>query len=476
MSRALSDVRAAATRIAPWVARTPVLTSRTLDGHAGAKIFFKCENFQRIGAFKARGAHNAVLSLPADLLPRGVVTHSSGNHAAALALAARNVGTRAYIAMPRGAPKAKVASVQRLGGEIVFCEPTLPAREACCAEIQERTGATLVHPYDDWQVIAGQGTAALELIEEISGLDAIVTPVGGGGLLAGTAIVGSELGVDVHGAEPAAVDDAYRSFVSGTLQPPTGGQTVADGLRASLGERPFAVIRRARAGHHDRFRGGDRRGDAPRLGGDEDHHRAVERGAGGRGAQRAHAAFGKTRRRDPHGRQRGPRRAALEVALPRAAASTQEPLRIDPQRPSNVQGISRDALGPPSRISATGGISIVAIPAEASAALRRGNSCSRIDCHAASARSSRAAVSATARRCGSVGARSVDSTSVATERSTPPMARRFRSSARSPAPELSGVRCLSNSSSALIASEFFGFSFRNSPVRSPRYSISAAPA
>lgn len=240
---ALSDVRAAATRIAPWVARTPVLRSRTLDGLAGATLFFKCENFQRIGAFKARGAHNAVLSLQADLLPRGVVTHSSGNHAAALALAARNVGTRAYIAMPRGAPKAKVASVERLGGEIVFCEPTLPAREACCAEIQARTGATLVHPYDDWRVIVGQGTAALELIEEVPGLDAVVTPVGGGGLLAGTAIVGAASGVEVYGAEPAAADDAYRSFTTGTRQPLLKADTIADGLRASLGERPFAVIR-----------------------------------------------------------------------------------------------------------------------------------------------------------------------------------------------------------------------------------------
>jgi threonine dehydratase len=240
---ALSDVRAAATRIAPWVARTPVLRSRTLDGLAGATLFFKCENFQRIGAFKARGAHNAVLSLQADLLPRGVVTHSSGNHAAALALAARNVGTRAYIAMPRGAPKTKVASVERLGGEIVFCEPTLPAREACCAEIQTRTGATLVHPYDDWRVIVGQGTAALELIEEVPGLDAVVTPVGGGGLLAGTAIVGAASGVEVYGAEPAAADDAYRSFTSGARQPLLKADTIADGLRASLGERPFAVIR-----------------------------------------------------------------------------------------------------------------------------------------------------------------------------------------------------------------------------------------
>jgi len=239
----LPDVREAAGRIAPWVARTPVLTSRTLDGRAGATLFFKCENFQRIGAFKARGAHNAVMSLPGDSLLLGVVTHSSGNHGAALALAARNAGTRAYIVMPRNASKAKVASVERLCGEIEFCEPTLPARAACCAEIQQRTGATLVHPYDDWQVIAGQGTAALELLEEVPGLDAIVTPVGGGGLLAGTAIVGTGFGVEVHGAEPAAADDAYRSFTTGVRQPLDSADTIADGLRASLGERPFAVIR-----------------------------------------------------------------------------------------------------------------------------------------------------------------------------------------------------------------------------------------
>jgi threonine dehydratase len=220
------------------------MTSRTLDARAGATIVFKCENFQRIGAFKARGAHNAVLSIPADSLSCGVVTHSSGNHGAALALAARNAGTRAYVAMPRNAPKAKIASVERLGGNIVFCESTLPAREACCAEIQARTGATLVHPYDDWRVIAGQGTAALELLDEVPGLDAVVAPVGGGGLLAGTAIVCAASGVDVHGAEPAEADDAYRSLVSGARQPLESANTIADGLRASLGERPFEVIRR----------------------------------------------------------------------------------------------------------------------------------------------------------------------------------------------------------------------------------------
>lgn len=240
----LDELREAAERIAPHVVRTPVMTSRTLDARAGSTLFFKCENFQRIGAFKARGAHNAVLSLPADALARGVVTHSSGNHAAALALAARSSGTRAWIAMPSNAPRSKIASVERLGGEIVFCEPTLPAREACCAEIQARTGATLVHPYDDWRVIAGQGTAALELAGQIPGLDAIVVPVGGGGLLAGTAIACAPAGIEVYGAEPAAADDACRSLRAGTLQPLDGADTVADGLRASLGERPFEVIKR----------------------------------------------------------------------------------------------------------------------------------------------------------------------------------------------------------------------------------------
>ncbi len=239
----LTDVREAGARIAPFVTRTPVMTSRTLDARAGATIYFKCENLQRIGAFKARGAHNAVLSIPADSLSRGVVTHSSGNHGAALALAARNAGTRAYVAMPGNAPKAKIASVERLGGSIVFCEPTLPAREACCAEIQARTGATLVHPYDDWRVITGQGTAALELVEQVASLDAIVVPVGGGGLLAGTAIVGAASGIEVHGAEPAAADDACRSLMTGVRQPLASANTIADGLRASLGERPFAVIR-----------------------------------------------------------------------------------------------------------------------------------------------------------------------------------------------------------------------------------------
>ena len=240
----LKDVRAAATRIAPWVHRTPVMTSRTLDQRAGASLLFKCENLQRVGAFKARGAANAVLGLDMDTRGRGVVTHSSGNHAAALALAARNAGIPAWVVMPDNAPLPKVESVRRLGGEIVFCEPTLAAREAACAEVGARTGATLVHPYDDHAVIAGQGTATLEFHEQAGALDAVVVPVGGGGLLAGTSVVGRALGIDVYGAEPAAVDDAARSLITGVRQPPTGGTTVADGLRTALGARPFEIIRR----------------------------------------------------------------------------------------------------------------------------------------------------------------------------------------------------------------------------------------
>ena len=240
----LDDVREAAMRIAPWVHRTPVLSSSRLDERAGATLFFKCENLQRVGAFKARGATSAVLRLDGPARERGVVTHSSGNHAAALALAARNAGIPAWVVMPRNAPLPKVESVRRLGGEIVFCEPTLEAREATCAEVGARTGATLVHPYDDHAVIAGQGTATLELREQVEALDAVVVPVGGGGLLAGTSVVGRAFGFDVYGAEPEAVDDAARSLATGVRQPPTGGTTVADGLRTALGVRPFEIIRR----------------------------------------------------------------------------------------------------------------------------------------------------------------------------------------------------------------------------------------
>ena len=239
----LSDIYAARQRIAAYIQRTPTLHSHALDEMAGAQLFFKCENFQKIGAFKARGAHNAVFSLKPDQLTSGVVTHSSGNHAAALALAARNAGTVAYVVMPHNAPQTKVASVERLGGKITRCEPTTEDREATAARVQAETGATMVHPFNDWQVIAGQGTVALELIQDTAGLDALVAPVGGGGLISGTAIVGRAFGLDVYGAEPAGADDAQRSLRSGSLQAVGVANTIADGLRTSLGEKPFQIIR-----------------------------------------------------------------------------------------------------------------------------------------------------------------------------------------------------------------------------------------
>lgn len=239
----LADVYAAHTRIAPYVHRTPTLRSQALDEMCGAKLFFKCENFQKIGAFKARGAHNAVLLLSPAELNYGVVTHSSGNHAAALALAARNAGTVAHVVMPRNAPKTKVESVQRLGGIITECEPTPEDREATAARVQAETRATLVHPFNDWRVIAGQATAALELVQDIAGLNAMIAPVGGGGLVSGTAIVGQAFGLDVYGTEPAGADDAQRSLRLGTRQSVGVANTIADGLRTSVGEKPFEIIR-----------------------------------------------------------------------------------------------------------------------------------------------------------------------------------------------------------------------------------------
>jgi threonine dehydratase len=240
----LADIRAAHARIADKIHRTPVLTSATLDALCGSQLFFKCENFQKIGAFKARGATNAVFALTAAEAANGVATHSSGNHAAALARAARLRGISAHIVMPSNAPKTKIESVRRNGGIIVFCEPTLAAREAACARIIAETGARLVHPFDDYAVMAGQGTATLELLEQASELDLIIVPVGGGGLLCGTAVAakGARPGIRVIAAEPAGADDAARSFAAGRIIPLEKASTVADGLRTSLGERNFPLI------------------------------------------------------------------------------------------------------------------------------------------------------------------------------------------------------------------------------------------
>jgi threonine dehydratase len=240
----LATIRAAHARIAPQIHRTPVVTSRSLDEAAGATLFFKCENLQKVAAFKARGACNAVLSLSDTESARGVVTHSSGNHGAALAWAASRRGIPAWIVMPANAPAVKQNAVRGLGGTVRFCDPTVEAREAACAAVQAETGATLVHPYNDWRVIAGQGTAVLELLAEVPQLDAVIVPVGGGGLLSGTAVAAKELKppILVYGAEPAGADDAAQSLRLGRIVPQMDPRTIADGLRSSLGDKTFAVI------------------------------------------------------------------------------------------------------------------------------------------------------------------------------------------------------------------------------------------
>ncbi len=241
----LAAIRAAHARIAAYVHRTPVFTSRSLDDAAGAQLFFKCENLQKVGAFKARGACNAVFALADDVASRGVVTHSSGNHGAALAYSAQQRGIPAHVVMPENAPKIKVANVRGFGAHVHFCAPTLIAREEMCAGLEQRTGATLVHPYDDAAVIAGQGTATLELLEHMPYLDAVVAPVGGGGLLSGTAIAakGVRPAIQVLGAEPAGAADAARSFGSGVLEAMPHPQTIADGLRGALSARTLRALR-----------------------------------------------------------------------------------------------------------------------------------------------------------------------------------------------------------------------------------------
>ncbi len=241
------DVLAAARRLSGQTHRTPVITSRSLDRRASPdgsrQLFFKCENLQRVGAFKFRGACNAVSLLDDDALPRGVVTHSSGNHAQALALAAARRGAPAWIVMPITAPAIKRNAVVDYGANVIDCPATLAARETTAARIQSETGATMIHPYNHPHVIAGQGTAALELIEQVPDLDLIIAPVGGGGLLSGTCLVAAEHGIDVVGAEPAGADDAARSMAAGKLIPQTAPQTVADGLLTSLGDLTWPIIR-----------------------------------------------------------------------------------------------------------------------------------------------------------------------------------------------------------------------------------------
>ena len=238
-------VREAAVRIASWAHRTPVMTCAALDRRVGASVFLKCENFQRVGAFKFRGASNAVLQLDDEQRRRGVVTHSSGNHAQALALAASLAGVPCRVVMPRTAPAVKRAATEGYGAEVIPCEPTTSAREAAVAQLVAEHGLTLVHPYNDWRVIAGAGTAALELIEQAGPLDVLMAPVGGGGLMSGTCIAasGAAPAARLIGAEPSRADDARRSLESGVIEPSEAPRTVADGLRTSLGDKTFDVLR-----------------------------------------------------------------------------------------------------------------------------------------------------------------------------------------------------------------------------------------
>ena len=244
MPLTLQDIHAAAERIQPYVHRTPVLTNQSLNERVGAQVFLKCENLQKVGAFKFRGACNAVFSLSDEEAKSGVATHSSGNHAQALALAAKLRGIPAFIVMPENAPAVKKAAVAGYGGHITFCEPTLEAREATLTKVVGLTAANVVHPYNDERVIAGQGTAALEFLEEVHDLDVIVTPVGGGGLLSGTSIAATETkpGIRVIAGEPEMADDAYRSMRVGEILPALKPQTIADGLLTSLGTLTFPLI------------------------------------------------------------------------------------------------------------------------------------------------------------------------------------------------------------------------------------------
>jgi len=240
------DITEAHDRIREYIHRTPVLTSKSINAIFDTDLFFKCENFQKVGAFKSRGATNAILSLPDKEIRNGVGTHSSGNHAAALSLAANMKGIPAYIVMPRTAPGIKIKAVKGYGGKITFCEPTLEARESTMKKVLEKTGSVFVPPYNHFDIIAGQGTCAKELMEDVANLDIVMAPVGGGGLISGTAIAvkGLSQTTKVIAVEPANADDAFRSFHAGKIIPSVNPNTIADGLLTSLGPLTFSVIMR----------------------------------------------------------------------------------------------------------------------------------------------------------------------------------------------------------------------------------------
>ncbi len=241
----LADIRAAHARIAPHLHRTPVITCETMDALAGRSLFFKCENLQKGGAFKARGATNAIFQLPEEVAAEGVVTHSSGNHAQAVAMAARSRGIPACVVMPRNSLAVKVRAVRGYGAEVVFCEPNDRSRAETAERVIAERGGTLIPSYDHPHIIAGQGTAALELLDQVDGLGAVVTPVGGGGLLSGTSVAAKGVAprARIFGAEPTGADDAARSLAAGRLIPLERAETVADGLRTGLGKLTWAIIR-----------------------------------------------------------------------------------------------------------------------------------------------------------------------------------------------------------------------------------------
>jgi len=240
----LDTIRAAHQRIHPYIHRTPVLTNSWLNDASGASLFFKCENFQKVGAFKARGATNAVFALDDETVRRGVATHSSGNHGAAVARAAKLRGVAAHIVMPSNSAKVKIRAVEGYGAQVVFCEPTEESREIKCTEVINETGATLIHSFENEHVIAGQGTAAMELLEDVPDLDVIMCPVGGGGLLSGTAIAAKSMRpqIKVIAAEPENADDAAQSFRAGRRLVTEKKFTIADGLRTNIGEPNFAIV------------------------------------------------------------------------------------------------------------------------------------------------------------------------------------------------------------------------------------------
>jgi len=241
----LQDIIAAHERIAPYIHRTPVLTSRSINDLAGCSIYFKCENLQKIGAFKIRGATNAVLCLSPEDTSNGVATHSSGNHAQAVALAARNKGLSSFVVMPKNSAKVKIEAVKGYGAEITFCENDLDSRQETLDKVLSKTGAKFIHPYNDVKVIAGQATAAMELLEDVAEIDIILAPIGGGGLLSGTSLYTHYIspGTTIIGSEPKEVDDAFRSLAAGSIQNNETTDTIADGLKTNVGDITFGIIK-----------------------------------------------------------------------------------------------------------------------------------------------------------------------------------------------------------------------------------------